>query len=126
MTSIVRASSKDSQILSEIATVSFIVSHGNSANPGDIKTYVTEKYSSNVIKEELSDTKNIYHIIYYDDRPAGYSKIVFDAPYVNSQLKNIAKLERLYLLKEFYDFKLGLALFQFNVDLSKRNNQAGI
>jgi ribosomal protein S18 acetylase RimI-like enzyme len=39
---------------------------------------------------------------------------------------HFAKLERLYLLKEFYDKKLGNALFQFNCDLAKQHSQKGI
>jgi ribosomal protein S18 acetylase RimI-like enzyme len=126
MTSIVKASKKDFQLLSEIATLTFLESHGRSARREDINIYVTEKYSENVFKEELSDAKNIYHIIYYDNNPAGYSKIIFDTSYGDSKIKNITKLERLYLLKEFYNLKLGSALFQFNIDLSKRSHQMGM
>ncbi|HEV7781874.1 MAG TPA: GNAT family N-acetyltransferase, partial [Chitinophagaceae bacterium] len=74
----------------------------------------------------LSDTNNHFHIIGYDDRPAGYSKIIFDYPYEGSTENNITKLERIYVLKEFYDLKLGLELLQFNIGLAKSNNQAGI
>jgi len=125
MTSIIKAKKENAQLLSEIAKFSFIESHGNSAKSEDIDLYVTEKYSDKVFKEELSDPKNIYHIIYYNDHPAGYSKIIFDTPYPGSPIKNITKLERLYLLKEFYNLKLGSALFQLNIDLSKRNDQIG-
>jgi ribosomal protein S18 acetylase RimI-like enzyme len=126
MTSIVRAGKKDYQLLSEIAKQTFIESHGHSASAEDINTYVTEKYRPHVLKEELSERKNIYFIIYNNKRAAGYSKIIFDTPYADSSIKNIAKLERLYLLKEFYNLKLGAELFQFNVDFSKKNNQKGI
>ena len=126
MTSIVRAAKKDIQLLSEIAEVTFIESHGRSANAEDIRMYISEKYNEHILKDELSDPKNIYHIIYYNNNPAGYSKIIFDAPYAESKIKNITKLERIYLLKEYYDLQLGSALFQFNIDLSKSNNQMGM
>lgn len=126
MTSIVKAGEKDFQLLSEIAKLTFIESHGNSAAAEDINAYVTETYSLNAFKEELSNEENIYLIIYHNDRLAGYSKIIFNSPYPGSTIKNIAKLERLYLLKKFYNLKLGVELFQFNVDLSKRNGQMGI
>jgi ribosomal protein S18 acetylase RimI-like enzyme len=35
-------------------------------------------------------------------------------------------LERLYLLKEFHNLKLGFKLLTFNIELTKKNNQAGI
>ena len=126
MTSISRAGEKDFQLLSELAQLTFLESHGHSAPPADVAAYATEKYSPAVVKAELGDTKNIYFIIYTDNRPAGYSKIIFDTPYPDSPIKNITKLERLYLLKEFYNLKLGAELFQFNIDLAKRNNQEGI
>ncbi len=44
MTSIVKASEKDFQLLSEIATLTFIESHGSSAKQEDINIYVTENY----------------------------------------------------------------------------------
>ncbi|MBK5273358.1 MAG: GNAT family N-acetyltransferase [Bacteroidia bacterium] len=123
---IVRATKKDSPLLSRIAKITFIESHGNSAKSEDINIYVTEKYSPAVFRLELNDPKNIYYIIYHDKKPAGYSQIIYDLPYENCPAPNIAKLERIYLLKEFLNLKLGLKLFQFNVDLSKKNNQWGI
>ena len=126
MTSIIKAKEEDYQLLSELAKLTFIESHGNSAKPEDINSYVTEKYSNDAMKDELSDPKNIYYIIYHDNRPAGYSKIIFDTPYLNSPIQNITKLERIYLLKEFYNLRLGAALFTFNVEISKENNQMGM
>ncbi|MCW3092864.1 MAG: GCN5-related N-acetyltransferase [Ferruginibacter sp.] len=126
MNSIVSATEDDFQLLSEIATASFIESHGHSAQAEDINRYVSEKYSESAFKEELNDAKNLYHIIYHNDRAAGYSKIVLNTPYSGSLINNIVKLERFYLLKEFYHLKLGGELFQFNVDLSIRNNQTGM
>lgn len=126
MPSIVRAGEKDSQLLSEIAKLTFIESHGHSAKLEDINVYVSEKCSADFFERDLSNPNNIYQIIYHDGRAAGYSKIIFDTPYPESHQKNITKLERIYLLKEFYNLKLGLQLIQFNIDLSRRNNQRGI
>jgi len=126
MTSIVKAGKNDSYLLSKIATLTFIESHGKSASQQDIDNYITEKYSPILLKEELTDPKNIYHIIYHDNIPAGYSKIIFDLPYPGSDIQNITKLERIYLLKEFYNLKLGGQLFQFNLALAKQNKQAGM
>jgi ribosomal protein S18 acetylase RimI-like enzyme len=41
-------------------------------------------------------------------------------------VEDIAKLERIYILKEFYDLKLGYNLFEFNRSLARENNQKGI
>ena len=120
MTTIIQADENDAALVSKIAKISFIESHGESAAKEDINRYVTEKYHEGILKQELCDPQNIYHI------PVGYSKIIFNLPYVNSPVQNIAKLERLYLLKAFHDLKLGFELLHFNLDLSKRNEQRGI
>ena len=126
MATIIKANEKDFQLLADIGRTAYIESHGSSAKPEDINMYLNKNYSYEVFKDELRDSKNIYHIIYHDRKPAGYSKIIFNAPHSNIQTENITKLERLYLLKEFYGLKSGLALFQFNLELSKKNKQSGM
>ena len=126
MTSIVKASEKDFKLLAGIGKKTFIESHGESADKKEIDTYVNEKNSCDFFQHELADSKNIYHIIYYNEIPAGYSKIILNSPHENIPALHVTKLERLYLLKEFYELKLGLGLFKFNVELSKKNNQAGM
>ena len=126
MTSIIKAKDKDFSLLADLGRESFLESHGRSASPEDIDTYAKENYTVEVFKKEISDPKNIYHIIYCDDQPAGYSKIVFNVPHSNIPLENVTKLERIYLLEKFYGLKLGFELFKFNLELSKKNDQAGM
>lgn len=125
MTTIIKATTNEATLLADIGKKTFVESHGNSASAADIGSYVSGKFSFDIIKEELSNAKNILHIIYYKGQPAGYSKIIFNTPHPNIAAQNITKLERLYLLKEFYNLKLGLMLFEFIVDLSKKSGQAG-
>jgi ribosomal protein S18 acetylase RimI-like enzyme len=126
MIAIRKASISDVSLLSPLATQTIIESHGHSAPAEDMNAYIAEKYTEEIFRAELSDPQNIYYFIYHNDRLAGFSKIVFDCPYEGSQLQNITKLDRIYILKEFYDQKLGQQLFQFNVDLSKKNGQAAM
>jgi ribosomal protein S18 acetylase RimI-like enzyme len=126
MNSIRRANITDSYLIAAIAETSFIESHGHSASPGEIASYVTAKFNINTVEEELKNTQNVFHIIYNNEQPAGYSKIIFNHAYPVIENKYVTKLERLYLLKEFYDLKLGAALFDFIIDLSKQAGQQGI
>lgn len=71
MTSIVKATGKDFQLLADIGKISYIESHGSSAKAEDINMYLNEKYNYEVFKDELRDVNNIYHIIYHDNQPAG-------------------------------------------------------
>jgi len=126
ITSIIKAGKKDAAVLATLAKSSFIQSHGHSAPAEVINNYIAEHYNTAVFIQELNDPQNIYHIIYYDEKPAGFSKIIFNHPYANSPIQNISKLERIYLLQEFYSLKLGKALFEFNMELAKQQQQTGM
>jgi ribosomal protein S18 acetylase RimI-like enzyme len=126
MTTIVPATIHDSSLLSRIGSQTLLQSHGHSAPAHVMQSYVSEKFSKDAIAKELSDEKNIFYIIYYDGQAAGYSKIIFNQPLEHIPAKNITKLERLYLLQEYYDLKLGQELLQFNIILSRQNGQAGM
>jgi len=126
MVTIVKATTEDATLLADIGRITFIESHGHSAPAADIDAYVAAKYSPAILQEELSDPGNIYHILYHARQAAGYSKIIFHTPPPGIPKQNFTKLERIYLLKEFYQLKLGYELLRFNIDLSQKNNQAGM
>ncbi len=126
MISIAKAKIEDSELIADLGSKTFIESHGHSASVDDIDNYVNAKFNIDAIQEELKDRRNIYHIIYHDHQPAGYSKIIFNENHSGIQPRDVTKLERIYLLKEFYDLKLGHQLLEFNISLSEQNNQEGM
>lgn len=126
MSSIIKARPEDVRIIASIAIPSFMDAHGHSASEEVISNYVREKFNEEAIKADLSDPSNLYHILYHNEQPTGYSKIILNDAHPEISATNITKLERLYLLKTFYGLNLGAELFQFNVALSKQAGQAGI
>ncbi len=126
MITIVPATIKEIKILTDIGRQTLLESHGHSATPDVMQTYLDEKFTEAALREELSDTKNIFHIINYNNQPAGYSKIIYRQPMEQVMQKNITKMERLYLLQEYYGFKLGQQLLQHNIDISKQQGETGM
>jgi diamine N-acetyltransferase len=126
MISIVRATEEDYAPIVNIGRTSVEEAHRASAPAKDMSEYIESHYNNDAIRKELSDTKNVYHIITYNEIPAGFSKIVFDAAHPNIAAKNVTKLDRIYLLKKFQGLNIGLQLLKFNTDLAMRNNQCGM
>jgi ribosomal protein S18 acetylase RimI-like enzyme len=126
MMTIQKATAEDAATIVEIGKQSFIESHGHSASAADIDSYVSRKYSLDAVKGELEDLKNIFHLIFFNGQAAGYSKIILNVPNENISAQNIACMDRLYLLKGFYGQKLGLHLFELNLEISKQSGQAGM
>jgi ribosomal protein S18 acetylase RimI-like enzyme len=73
------------------------------------------------VEAELLAPGSLYYIIYTNDKPAGFSKIILDSSRPEIPEQHITKLERIYLTKEHYGNGLGQELFMFvkNVSISK-------
>lgn len=126
MVKIRAARPEDAEIILKLGKETFVESHATSAPKSDLDEYVSKNFSLAKITEELNDAKNIFHLIYFEDEVAGYSKIIPHFPNPLIETQNVTKLERLYIKKDFYSQKLGLRLFQFNLDLAKNRNQKGV
>lgn len=126
MTKIIKANTGDFQLLASVGSLSFIESHGHSAPAETVHKYVEGHYNEDIFKVELSDAANMYHLIFHNDQPAGYSKIILNAAHPNVPSANVTKLEKLYLLKAFYGLKLGFELLELNMKLAKENRQDGM
>lgn len=124
--SINRATPQDSLLLAGMGKVTFLEAHGNSASEEIVTAYVNQNYSEAVLAAQLNDPGNLYHLIYYSGAPAGYSKIIYNNSNANISSPEVTKLERIYLLKEFYGLDLGRELLDYNIGLSKKQDQAGM
>jgi ribosomal protein S18 acetylase RimI-like enzyme len=126
MTKIVKVTPKHCEVLVQIAKTSFLEAHGKSASKEDIDSYVSKNFNRMVFLQELENPEYIYYILYDKNQAVGYSKIILNSENTNINQQRITKLERLYLLKDFYGKNLGVELFNFNIQLSKNNKQKGM
>ncbi len=126
MISVKKATERDCNSIAAIGKISIAESHRDSCSAEVMNEFLERNYNSDVIKAELNDIDNIYYIINYKDKPVGFSKINLNAKHPNIVTGNVAKLDRIYLLKEFYGLKLGLELLNFNIELSRTNDQSGM
>jgi hypothetical protein len=126
MISVINATESDHNSIVRIGKISVEESHRGSCSAEVMNEYLERTYNSDAIKEELNDINNIYYIINYNDKPVGFSKIILNTKHPKIATNNVTKLDRIYLLKEFYGLKLGLKLLNFNIELAKSNNQSGM
>lgn len=126
MASIIKATVADFKRLANIGATAFIESHGHSAPLEVIDMFVKQKFNDEACKDELGNSNNIYHIIYNGTEPAGYSKIIFNSTHPLISTNNTTKLDRIYLLKKYYNLQLGAKLFEHSLQLSTQNNQSGM
>jgi diamine N-acetyltransferase len=126
MISVIKATERDHNSIVSIGKISVAESHKGSCSAEAMDEFIERHYNSDAIKKELNDINNIYHIINYSDKPVGFSKIILNFKHPSIVLQKVTKLDRIYLRKEFYGFKLGLELLKFNIEFAKNNDQSGM
>ena len=116
----------DAALLAKIGGISLLESHGHSS-PGEVmQAYLNKSFNEDACRAELANPTNIFSAVFYDNRPAGYSKMIYNIPHPAISIGPITKLERLYLLKEFYDLKLGHVLLHQAIENSKAAGDKGM
>lgn len=126
MISVIRATTEDYRPIVAIGKEAVADAHRESTSAENMNAYLEKNYNDQAIGEELADTKNIYHIIRYNGNPVGFSKINLNTKEPGIKEENVTKLDRIYLLKEFYGLKLGLELMNHIIGIARKNKQAGI
>ncbi len=126
MVKIIKATPSDFELLMSIGRTTFIEAHEMSGSKEDLDTYLNSVYNTDSFKKELENVNNIFYLIYYNNIPVGFSKIILN--FTNAAIieQSITKLDRIYILKEYHDKKLGVDLFNFNLQLSQLNQQKGM
>jgi len=126
MVSFLRLTPADAEMLATMGGASLIQSHGHSAAAAVMQAYVSKSFSVEACRTELADEANIFHAVFYNNEPAGYFKIVFGVPHPAVDAQPVTKLERLYLLDQFFGLKLGQGLMQKAIELSKAAGDKGM
>ncbi|CAI8431216.1 MAG: Spermidine/spermine N(1)-acetyltransferase [Flavobacterium sp. SCGC AAA160-P02] len=126
MNFIKKANLEDAYKLAKLSVDAFLPAHGHSSPKADIESYVEANFSLENITRELSNPDFLYYLIYHKEKLAGFSKVIFNCTNKRIKEKNITKMERLYLLEEFYGMNLGKKLMIFNTELANKKNQHGI
>lgn len=121
-----RATVADTIAIAGIGRVAVELSHRESCSVDDMNHFLAEHYNEEAIKAELANENNIYYLLLYKGQLAGFSKMVLNTSHPRIEHLNVTKLDRIYLLSEFYDKQLGRRLLQHNIDLSKQSGQCGM
>ncbi|WP_147677911.1 GNAT family N-acetyltransferase [Algibacter pacificus] len=126
MVKIIKATVNDSALISKLGSQTFLEAHGDSGTKSEIENFLAEIYHENAIAKEFENQNVLYYLILFNDKVAGYSKIEIQVGNELVEAENIAKLDRFYLLKEFYGQNLGLQFLKFNIEIAKQNAQTGL
>lgn len=126
MHTIVKATIKDVKALAEVGKKAFFVPHQKAIPQKIMEAYLANSFNENTLIEEISNKNYQYNLLFKDNVLAGFSKIITNCSNSNITETAVTKMERLYLLEDFYGTGLGKELFLHNLQLIKEQQQKGI
>lgn len=121
-----KATSKDHNIIAKIGAETFLETYLVNTPKTDVEAFIHKAFDKNTLAEELRNPNIHFHLLYYENNLAGYSKILLNMSNENINAQQLTKLDRLYLRKEFHGKDLGNQLFQHIVNFSKTHQQQGM
>lgn len=114
MITITQAKMKDATVLALLGQLTYAQSHGHFIpDKTDLSKYIDNAFSVAKIREDLNTNHNLFYLLYVDDLPIGYAKLVLNAKHESISQTNNCRLERIYILNEFIRLKLGQQFLNF-------------
>ena len=110
----------DTDVLALLGRVTWAESHGHYIDDkNNLFNYLNSNFSVSKTKQDLNNPKNLFYIIYVDDLPVGYAKLVLNEKQESVASQNNCRLERIFILNEFIPLKIGQQLLNFVEEKAK-------
>lgn len=114
------AKEADTEVLALLGRVTWAESHGHYIDDkNDLLKYLNENFSVSKTKQDINNSKHLFYIIYVNDLPVGYAKLILNSKQESVASKNNCRLERIFILNEFIPLKIGLQLLTFVEEKAK-------
>ncbi|MDT7833219.1 GNAT family N-acetyltransferase [Flavobacteriaceae bacterium S356] len=121
MIKIKRATKADTAILALLGRQTWSESHGHYIeDKSDVATYLHENFSVSKTALNLNNPNQLFYIIYADELPVGYAKLVVHASNEHITSENSCQLERIFILNDFIPLKIGQQLLTFVEEQAKK------
>ena len=120
MIEIKTAKESDAEILALLGRITYVESHGHFIeDKTDLLKYLTKSFSVVKTREDIKNANNLFLILYVDELPVGYVKLVLKTTHESVESKNSCRLERIYILADFIPMKLGNEFLNFTEEKAK-------
>ena len=120
MIKIKKAKEADIEILALLGRLTWAESHGQYIDDKKMLVkYLDENFSVSQTKQNINNPKQIFYIVYVDDLPIGYAKIIVNAIQEHVASHNNCRLERIFILNDFIPLKIGKQLLTYVEEQAK-------
>jgi ribosomal protein S18 acetylase RimI-like enzyme len=115
---ITRCTENEWKQLQEISHITFDETFRAQNKPENMEAYLTQAFTEEKIKNELSEENSQFFFIYAGEEPAGYLKVNIADAQTEEMGNEALEIERIYILKAFQNRGLGRILFDKTMDIA--------
>lgn len=112
----------DLENLQKISILTFRETFEEVNTKEDMQKYLDENLSLERLKNELENQNSEFYFAENDKLILGYLKINFGNAQTENQGNETLEIERIYVLKEFFSFKIGQILFEKSLEIAKEKS----
>jgi ribosomal protein S18 acetylase RimI-like enzyme len=92
----------------------------------DMQKYLSESFSDNKVKEELSNKDSLFFIAWEDNDPIGYLKVNVGNAQTELQDPLALEIERIYVKATHHGKRIGQLLYDQAIEIAQQTNKKSI
>jgi diamine N-acetyltransferase len=78
----------------------------------ELDDYLARTFSTEKIESSLAKPNNVFWVAFWNEQPVGFAKFKVSSWYDDLDTEGVSQLQKIYVLKDFLDKKIGLELLQ--------------
>jgi ribosomal protein S18 acetylase RimI-like enzyme len=114
-----KASAEDIPLLLSLGRKTFYEAFGDVNTEENMNLFLEQQFQTEVLHREMAEEGAAFFIAFNNETPVAFTKL--RTGYEPIEIVGALEIERIYVLKEFQDRKIGAVLIQHNLDYAREN-----
>lgn len=119
---IARVTIADLEALHHLAKQTFYDAFADANTKSDMALYISTNLTSEKIADELNTIESEFYFAILEDKIVGYLKVNFGLAQNEMKRGASMEIERIYILKDYQNMKIGQVIFEFAMERAKSAN----
>ncbi|GAB0157791.1 GNAT family N-acetyltransferase [Chryseobacterium sp. Alg-005] len=118
-----QAGLEDLETIQNIGRQTFTETFAASNSEEEMDKYLTESFSTEKVRSELSNPDSLFYIAWEEDDPVGYLKVNSGSAQTELQDETALEIERIYVKSSHHGKKVGQLLYDQALETAKALNK---
>lgn len=112
---------EDIDIIRDLSEQTFVETFADANFQEDMQNYIKENLTYDKIKGEISTEYSLFFLAEVEGAPVAYMKLNLEPAHTEVGFENSLEVQRLYVLKEYKNMKIGSNLMEKAIESARKN-----